>query len=325
MEMFDAMNYKRTILSAIIIGVSASLCLAPVILSSASTCREGYIQVEGGRVWYRMVGDKGATPLLVLHGGPGFPSYYLKPLARLADERPVIFYDQLGCGHSDRPNVSSLWQVARFVAELQTVRDSLGLKEVYIFGHSWGASLAIDYLCTHPRGVKGLILAGPFLSAAAWRRDAEALLATLPDSVTSALRSHEKADTTNTEEYHRLMEEYYTRFVTRIDPPPPDVDSSIKQSGDDVYRIMWGPSEFRVTGLLKDYEREAELGSVAVPTLFTAGKYDQAAPLTVRSFQQLTPGSRFEIFENSSHMPMQEEPGRYIEVLRDFLDEADHK
>src|SRR5437763_13710779 len=87
---------------------------------------EGYIQGPGGRVWYRIVGSGPRTPLLLLHGGPGAPSYYLKPLAALADERPVVFYDQLGAGHSDHPSDSTLWRIDRFIQELETVRSTLG-------------------------------------------------------------------------------------------------------------------------------------------------------------------------------------------------------
>src|SRR5947209_7943728 len=106
------------------------LCLGLLVL--ACSCgrarhglqpREGFIHVPGGRVWYRIVGSGAKTPLLVLHGGPGAPSYYLKPLAALADERPVVFYDQLGAGHSDHPADTTLWTIDRFIRELQTVRD----------------------------------------------------------------------------------------------------------------------------------------------------------------------------------------------------------
>src|SRR5262245_57729257 len=92
---------------------------------------EGFIDVPGGKVWYRIAGSGTATPLLALHGGPGFPSDYLTPLTKLADERPVILYDQLGCGKSDRPSDKSLWKTERFVRELATVREKLGLSDVH--------------------------------------------------------------------------------------------------------------------------------------------------------------------------------------------------
>jgi len=106
--------------------------------------REGYIEVPGGRVWYRSVGE-GGTPLLCLHGGPGFTHYYLEPLEVLADRRQVIFYDQLGCGRSDRPEDVSLWTVDRFVEELAQVREALGLSRLHLFGSSWGGMLAMQY------------------------------------------------------------------------------------------------------------------------------------------------------------------------------------
>ena len=102
------------------------------------TGTEGYLEVDGGRVWYRSVGE-GGTPLLCLHGGPGFTHYYLEPLEALADRRQVIFYDQLGCGRSDRPAGQALWTVERFVPELAQVRAALGLTRLHLFGSSWVA------------------------------------------------------------------------------------------------------------------------------------------------------------------------------------------
>src|SRR5580658_1043565 len=101
---------------------------------------EGYIDVPGGRVWYRSVGE-GGTPLLCLHGGPGFTHNYLEAMERLADRRQVIFYDQLGCGNADCPDDTSLWTVERFVAELAVVRAALGLRELHLLGSSWGGML----------------------------------------------------------------------------------------------------------------------------------------------------------------------------------------
>ena len=111
---------------------------------------EGYINVPGGRVWYRSVGpdsgSEGRTPLLCLHGGPGFTHNYLEPLEALADQRRVVFYDQLGCGRSDRPDDETLWTVERFVEELVQVRAALGLDRLHLFGSSWGGMLAMQYV-----------------------------------------------------------------------------------------------------------------------------------------------------------------------------------
>jgi proline iminopeptidase len=104
------------------------------------TEEEGYVEVPGGRVWFRSVGESvdGRAPLLCLHGGPGFTHNYLEPLEALADRRRVIFYDQLGCGQSDRPDDLSLWTVERFVEEVAQVRAAFGLERLHLFGSSWG-------------------------------------------------------------------------------------------------------------------------------------------------------------------------------------------
>jgi len=117
------------------LAVSVSLLLSMGCRERGLTQGEGYGPVQGGRVWYRIVGTGPRTPLLVLHGGPGVPSYYLKPLAALADERPVIFYDQLGAGHSDHPTDTTLWRIERFVEELGRVRQALGLEVFDSSGH----------------------------------------------------------------------------------------------------------------------------------------------------------------------------------------------
>src|SRR5215472_17903448 len=156
---------------------------------------EGYVNVPGGRIWYRIVGNGTRTPLVLLHGGPGAPSYYLNPLAKLGDERPVIFYDQLGAGRADKPTDITLWRVERFIQELSELRRALGLKQVHILGHSWGTMLAADYMLTKPAGVRSLILASPALSIRRWLEDAETLKGTLPQSVQDAIARHQSAGT----------------------------------------------------------------------------------------------------------------------------------
>ena len=131
---------------------------------------EGTIAVPGGRVWYRSVGE-GGTPLLCLHGGPGFTHYYLESLEALGDRRRVIFYDQLGCGRSDRPDDPSLWTVERFVEELAQVRAALGLDHLHLFGSSWGGMLAMQYVLDRRPDLVSLTLCGSPASMIRWVSD----------------------------------------------------------------------------------------------------------------------------------------------------------
>jgi proline iminopeptidase len=290
-----------------------------------SSVREGFVTVTGGRVWYKIVGSGRATPLLLLHGGPGFPSDYLTPLEAISNERPVVFYDQLGCGKSDRPSDKSLWKIERSVRELAQVRKALGLENVHILGHSWGTMLATDYLLTRPIGVVSVILAGPALSTKQWMNDADKLRAALPKEVKDTLARHERAGTTQSEEYQTASQAYLQRYVCRIIPPPKELAASIAGMGHEVYETMWGPSEFNATGNLKDYDRSGRLKEISVPTLFTCGRYDEATPKSTAWYQSLVPKSKLVVFENSAHMAMLEERDRYIETIRRFLKEAERK
>ncbi|HEY5564005.1 MAG TPA: proline iminopeptidase-family hydrolase, partial [Rhodothermia bacterium] len=269
---------------------------------------EGYVDVPGGQVWYRIVGSGEATPLLVLHGGPGAPHYYLKPLAALADERPVVFYDQLGAGRSVAPNDTSLWTIDRFVRELAQVRQALGLDEVHILGQSWGTILALEYMMTDPTGVKSVIMSSPAISIPRWLADADSLVATLPDSLQAVIVSNEAAGTYDSPDYQEAVMAFYGLYLARKHPWSPDTDSTFAQFNLDLYGYMWGPSEFTATGTLKDYDGSDRLSELRVPVLFTTGRYDEATPATVAYYQSQVPGAELAILEESAHLTMQDEP-----------------
>lgn len=300
------------------------LLIATALAAGAVSCgprglqpREGYVHVPGGRVWYRIVGSGTRTPLLVLHGGPGVPSTYLKPLAALADERPVVFYDQLGAGKSDHPKDTTLWRMERFLAELAAVRESLGLREIHLYGHSFGTMLAVDYLLQHPTGVRSVILAGPPLSYPRLLRDDDSLKRTLPDSIQRILARHERDGSCQSPEYQAAMMSYYTQFFMRRLPISADLDTGFRGVDPVPDETMFGRCDRG--GPLASYDRTGQLASMAVPALFMVGAYDPTTPAATRSYQRLWPGAELAIFDSSGHLPMQDEPVRYVAAIRDFL------
>ena len=284
---------------------------------------EGYVDVPGGRVWYEVVGTGDAIPLLTLHGGPGSTHAGNRPLAALSDERPVVFYDQLGCGKSDRPDDLSLWRTERFVQELSQMRKALDLERVHIQGHSWGTMLAMDYFLTEPEGVVSLVMSSPCISISRWLEDCAQYRSQLPAEVQEVLDRHEREGTTDSEEYKEATEEFNRRHVRRMDPLPEVLARAQGDRGHAVYQHMWGPNEFFMTGNLRDYDRSGRLGEINVPTLFSCGRVDEAAPRTTEWYHSLTPGSEFVVYENSAHMPMWEETERYVSVVRGFLRRAE--
>jgi proline iminopeptidase len=280
---------------------------------------EGLIPVTGGRVWYRIVGSGPGTPLLTLHGGPGFPHDYLEPLESLADERPVAFYDQLGCGKSERPDHPSLWRLERFVEEVGQVRAALQLDRVHLFGHSWGSMLAADYVLTQPPGLVSLVLAGPILSNSRYLAELQRLRRQLPGDVQATLDHHEAAGTLADETYWAAFGEFAKRHMNRLDARPESLRRSREGANNAISQTMWGPSEFVQTGNLGGFERTDRLHEVTVPTLFTCGRHDLTTPEAASWYQSLLPGSELAIFEESAHFPHLEEQDRYLQTLRDFL------
>lgn len=153
---------------------------------------EGFVEVRGGKIWYRVVGEGDNTPILLLHGGPGSASYYLNPLRPLSKDRPVITFDQLGCGRSTAITDTSLMTVDNYVEQIKQLLAALHVKKFYLYGHSWGSMLGTDYYLTYPEGIQALILASPCLSANMWVSDADTLISILPDSIQVVLNESKK-------------------------------------------------------------------------------------------------------------------------------------
>jgi proline iminopeptidase len=285
---------------------------------------EGYIEVTGGKVWYQIHNEnKKATPVIILHGGPGSSSYSLQVLKELETSRPVIFYDQLGCGRSDRPVDTSLWHIDRFVEELAQVRKALHLNEVHLLGHSWGTTLAAAYCLTKPVGVKSVIFSSPCLSAPLWEQDQKRNLRKLPVQVQEVITRSEETGTTDSFEYKKATEEFNKQFVCRLDPYPEFLKQGAHYKNPEVYNIMWGPSEFTVMGNLKEFDCTGRLKEIICPTLYTCGRFDEATPKTTSYYSKLTPHSTLHIYEHSAHMPYIEETEKYLEVVVGFLASVD--
>jgi proline iminopeptidase len=283
----------------------------------------GFVEVEGGRIWYETIGSGEEIPLLVIHGGPGDQSCgYLETLSELSMFRPVIVYDQLGSGRSDRPTDTTLWNVPRFVDEVTRLREALGIDEVHILGHSWGGSVALEYMLTAaPVGVRSLSLAGPLVSTERWLQDANFLRNTLPAAVQEALTAGEESAVFDSPEYMAATDSFYTRFLVRSGWPRPDPTPCEGRGGfnTDVYEYMWGPTEFTATGTLLEFDRVDRLGDIEVPVLFIVGRYDEARPETMLEFQGLIAGSLVEVVEDAGHMSMEDQPERFNTAVQEFL------
>ena len=281
----------------------------------------GRAAVPGGTIWWKKVGAGAKPPLLTLHGGPGAGHNYLLPLAALADDRPVIFYDQLGCGQADSPPDEKIYTIQRSVDELSAVRKALGLDRIVLFGHSWGSMLAIEYLCQgRGQGVEKLILGGALASVPQANAGMQRLIAQMPGGAGARLHALEAAHKQDSEEYGKLVDLFYKLHVLRVEPPPPDAAASFDIVGKSIaYRVMNGPNEFTIVGVIKDWERRSDLGRIKLPTLITTGEFDEVTLDCHETIHRGIKGSRLQIFPGCSHLTMDEKPAEYVASLRRFM------
>ena len=310
------------------LGLLLSVLLLIIIVSCQKEMeREGYVNVEGGKIWYKIIGDGNGIPLLVLHGGPGSNSCSMIPgYSLLGTERPVIFYDQLGSGNSDRPNDTTLWKIDRFVDEIDHLRSALKLKELHILGHSCGSTFLIEYLISKkPEGVKSVIFSSPMLSTPVWIEDAKILLSQMPDEIQDTIRKYEMLRDYKAPAYLAATDSFYVRHLSRKSwPLEPTVEcENVAGFNEDVYNYMWGPTEFTATGTLKNFDRTSDLDKITEPILFVTGEYDEARPETMYKFQKLSRNASVEIIDEAAHKTMIDQPEKVAEVIGRFLKNVD--
>ncbi|MCF7698307.1 proline iminopeptidase-family hydrolase [Loktanella sp. M215] len=280
--------------------------------------------------WYQVKGDLDSEtpPLIVLHGGPGCTHDYVLAFGDIADTgRPVILYDQIGNGRSThlRDKGPDFWTVDLFIAELENLIDHLGVRDGYhVLGQSWGGMLGAEFAVRRPDGLISLVIADSPASMALWVQEANKLKAALPADVAEALTSHEAAGTTDDPAYVAASDVFYAKHVCRVQPMPPEVVRTFDAIAADptVYHTMNGPSEFHVIGTLKNWTIIDRLHRIAVPTFLISGRHDEATPATVQPYADNIPDVRWQIFEDSSHMPHVEEKDACLSVVAAFLNQT---
>jgi L-proline amide hydrolase len=292
---------------------------------------EGRARFGSYETWYRITGDLASAkkPVFILHGGPGAAHNYVDAYKLLAgDGRAVIHYDQLGCGNSTLlpDKGAEFWTPQLFVDELENLVDHLGQRNSFhVLGQSWGGMLAAEYGVRRPSGLKSLTIANSPASMALWSSEAMRQRSEMPQEIQDTLNKYEKLGAYQDPEYQTATMWVYERHVCRVVPFPPEVTATFEQVARNptVYNTMNGPNEFFVIGTLKDWNIIPELHKINAPTLIISGRHDEATPACVQPFKDNIAGSRWIIFENSSHMPHVEEKKECMKTVGDFLNQND--
>ncbi len=290
---------------------------------------EGRIRVEDGyEIAYRVFGS-GSRTLLGLHGGPGMSSRYLDRLSEAAGgDWKLVLYDQLGGGESDRPDDDSLWQIPRFVREVETVRSTLDLEVVTLYGQSWGGMLALAYTLDHPDKVNGLVLSNTYASGKHYLLDISEYRMALGAELHALMMRREFEDDLDASDYQHAVLELNSRHFRRSTPYDPatsrreftEIAGPYLADVGPAY-ALWGPHEFRGTGPQAHFDISHRLHEIGVPALILCGWYDElSAKRCSRPLADGIPDNEFVIFGNSSHLTiLEKEADVYLAVIRDFL------
>jgi proline iminopeptidase len=283
------------------------------------------------KVWTKRVGNNPRIKLLLLHGGPGATHEYFEACDSYLTAAGIeyYYYDQLGSYYSDQPDIPDLWDVARFVDEVEQVRTALSLDagNFFLLGHSWGGILAIEYALRHQQWLKGLVISNMMASIPAYNDYAErALMPAMDREALAEIKRLETAqDYANPRYMQLLMQHHYIYHVLRMPAGewPDPVNRAFKHLNPKVYIPMQGPSELGASGQLMHWDRNADLRLIKVPTMTIGARYDTMDPRYMESMARSLPHGRYLDCPNGSHMAMYDDQQRYFDGLIGFLRDID--
>ena len=282
-------------------------------------------------VWTKSIGNNPKIKLLLLNGGPGATHEYFECFENfmLPEGFELIYYDQLGCGLSDNPKDTTMWDLGRFVEEVEQVRKALNLNKdnFYLLGHSWGGILAMQYALKYQDNLKGLIISNMMSSCPLYGKYAQEVLAPQFDQkVLDTIRQIEaKGDFANPKYMELLMPHFYAKHICRIplEQWPEPMNRALSKTNQSLYVTMQGPSEFGIGGNLINWDVSKELPKIKTPTLTIGGKHDTMDPEHMKWMSTQVQNGRSLTCPNGSHMSMYDDQKNYFPGLIQFIKDVD--
>jgi proline iminopeptidase len=281
--------------------------------------RNGYLQTLAGELFYEERGTADNLPLVAVHGGPGFTGYCLSSLFELSEERPVIVYDQAGCGRARRSGGRKNFSLEGFVEELEQLRRTLGYEKLHLLGHSFGGVIIGEYALRYPAHVERLIFACVSIDIPRWIADGERLLGGLSLMERMIVREGGRSGATSSPEYIAALKSYYAKHIYGGAESNELIQQSEREADAQTYQIVWGTNELVVNGIVKDYSLTPRLSQIVAPSLFMCGRFDEATPEAHEFFASKVSGATCHIFEKSAHHPFITEKDETNSIVRAFL------
>ena len=284
-----------------------------------------WIPVVDGKhkVWTKGMGS-GSLKVLLVHGGPGFNHDYFDCFESFLPEAgiEIYYYDQLGCGNSDNPEDTPLWNLERYLQEVEEVREGLGLTDFVLLGHSWGGMLAIEYALKHQYDghLKGIVISNMVASIDSYLACAQKWKKTLPEDLLKAVERIEAEGDWENPEYDRIiMERLYPQMICRIQPWPEPLTRSFRLANMKIYIHIQGHSEFNVTGNMKGWDSWDRLHQIELKTLVLGAQNDEMDPEDCKKMAKLMPRGEVAICPSGSHMAFWDDQEAYFAYLLRFL------
>lgn len=283
------------------------------------------------RVWTKRVGNNPRVKVLLLHGGPGATHEYLEAFDSFFPGESIeyYYYDQLGSHYSDQPDDGALWELPRFVEEVEQVRRALGLDSgnFYLLGQSWGGILAVEYALEYQQHLKGLVISNMMMSIPAYNEYAEkVLMPAMDQQVLAEIKRFEAEGKTADPRYMQLLiPAHYTQHVLRMPPEqwPDPVNRAFEHLNPKVYVPMQGPSELGASGKLLQWDRTADVAAIEVPTLVIGARHDTMDPAHMEMVAKKFPNGRYLFCPNGSHMAMYDDQQTYMHGVIAFIKDVD--
>lgn len=281
------------------------------------------------KVWTKRFGNNPRIKILLLHGGPAMTHEYMECFETYFQREGFEFYeyDQLGSYYSDQPKDSSLWTTARFVEEVEQVRQAIGAdsSNFYLLGNSWGGLLAMEYALKYQQNLKGLVVANMMASAPDYGRYAEEVLSKqMKPEVLAEIKALEaKADYNNPRYMELLIPNFYKEHLCRLSEWPDGFNRTMKHVNGEIYTMMQGPSEFGVSGRLATWDIKNRLKEITVPTLMIGAKHDTMDPKAMEEQSKMVKKGRYLFCPNGSHLAMWDDQKVFMHGVIGFISDID--
>jgi proline iminopeptidase len=256
----------------------------------------------------------GVPPLLCINGGLLYGHTLLWPaLSPLATARQLVFYDQRGRGESKAPPGQRAARIEHDAGDVRALRETLGVSEWDVLGHSWGGGIAMLATADDQRAVRRLVLVDAVGPTGDWLPELHAdALGRLPSAQRALLAPLDAA---------------------ALRAPEPDVHNAYARAlypawfaDPELGRLFRPPRSDSVTGAAvaaklrgEGYDWRDRLRAISTPTLVMHGERDLLPARVAGEIAALLRNSRVELIPDAGHMPFWEAPERFFALVEEFL------